>query len=184
MHYSRWKTHGDPLTVLVSGRPFEKRKTNPIVCERVECGAFADIMGRCRKHYSQDYRKANRVRIDEYNKRYAIEHPEVRVGIDARQHQKNKPAENARARTRRLAHPEDTRTYWRTSQDKSLPTAARSGHVWTGWEIELLSDESRTAPELAVQLGRTMAAVVLMRHKIRYDPQTIQRAGLSESGNI
>lgn len=66
-------------------------------------------------------------------------------------------------------------------QAKTLPQAARNGHEWAGWEFEVISDYSRTTEDLAIALGRTFGAVATMRAKLQKDPQTIARAGLSES---
>jgi hypothetical protein len=185
LHYGRWNRNGDPLVVFPNGRPFEKgRKTNPDTCERDGCTEPARAKGLCKSHWGKDYRKANLPRITERNKAYETANPEMRKGISARQHQKNKPAANARSRARKVANPDESMRYWHAAQAKSVATADRSGFIWAGWEMELLNDPSRTSPELAAQLGRTMAAVALMRHKIRHDPQSIERAGLSADGTL
>jgi len=63
-------------------------------------------------------------------------------------------------------------------QEASLPSAIRHGFEWTGWELEVVSDESRPISEVAKLIGRTYSATALMRHKVFNDPKTIIHAGL------
>ena len=73
-------------------------------------------------------------------------------------------------------------TWIERTQAETLERAQRHYTHWAGWELELVSDYSRTAKSLALQLGRTLASVRSARRGILNDPQTIQRAGLSKSG--
>lgn len=54
---------------------------------------------------------------------------------------------------------------------ESLATAYRNGQEWTGPEIEMVMRADLTAREVAPLIGRTVAAVKLMRHHCRVDPR-------------
>jgi len=81
-------------------------------------------------------------------------------------------------------HRESTMGHFKKAQAATLPGATRSGYIWAGWELELISDADRTAEDLALELKRSFSAVVGMRKKLYRDPQTITRAGISDSGRF
>lgn len=64
-------------------------------------------------------------------------------------------------------------------QQKSLGDAKRRGYQWTGPELELAARDDLPVSEIAARLGRSYAAVTVIRHKIRTDPKTINVAGLA-----
>lgn len=63
------------------------------------------------------------------------------------------------------------------ANDQSRETASNSGKVWTGPELELAVDVTRTVPEVARLLGRTISAVAFARHRCRTDPAAARLAG-------
>ena len=61
----------------------------------------------------------------------------------------------------------------------ALPRAVNRGKEWTGPELELVADESRTAMSVALALGRTVAAVRQQRVLLRKgDPVKVRLAGV------
>jgi hypothetical protein len=81
-------------------------------------------------------------------------------------------------------HRDEAMRTFKRAQASTLPFAVRSGYEWTGWELELISNTDRTAEDLALEIRRSFAAVVGMRRKLHSDPQTISRAGISDSGRF
>ena len=157
--------------------------------------------------YRRKYREANREKIKASNRAYnetraRPEHVRERDRAAARsRYSANLPASQDKWRTWEAENPEANRARgarykeghrsemaamekarYAASQLESHQVATRNGFEWSGWEMELVSDYKYTTRQLAEHLGRTFAAVTNMRKKIKHDPQTIQRAGLSESG--
>lgn len=118
---------------------------------------------------TREWRAANKDKVVAYTKEY---------------YAANAIELNRKSKAWQEGNPDSVRRIARKPQEESTPGAARKYFEWAGWEIELVSDTSRTARSLAAQLGRTYAAVLTMRHRIRHDPQTIQRAGLSSDGTL
>lgn len=85
------------------------------------------------------------------------------------------------AATRRAEDPETARARVREQtalfQAETRAKAMHNGKQWTGPELELVADSSRSAREVALALGRTYGAVARMRHKIRFDPRKARMAG-------
>lgn len=63
-------------------------------------------------------------------------------------------------------------------QAKTGKSASRHGFEWTGPELEIASDQSRTSREVALTLGRSYLAVANVRHRLKTDPRKIRLAGL------
>ena len=80
------------------------------------------------------------------------------------------------------AHPEDnnrrTRAAFERSQAESIARAANNGKEWTGPELELVADLSRSQSDIASALGRTVAAVKNQRRYLRTDPRKARMAGI------
>lgn len=64
-------------------------------------------------------------------------------------------------------------------QAETRPVATHHGQEWSGWELEIAADLDRTARSVALTIGRTYAAVRIMRHKLVNDPKTVNRAGIA-----
>lgn len=62
--------------------------------------------------------------------------------------------------------------------ERTRPHARRWGRQWTGPELELAADYSRSSVELALLLGRTAGAVEHQRGLIRKDPRKARLAGV------
>jgi hypothetical protein len=58
---------------------------------------------------------------------------------------------------------------------------AKRGQQWTGVEMEFALREDLTIREIAKELGRTYAAVSVMRTKCRLEPKYIRAVGTSQS---
>ena len=82
-------------------------------------------------------------------------------------------------------NPESARLSRRTSeatrtaavQAMSRDAARNNGKEWTGPELELAADPSRSARDVARAIGRTKFAIHRMRHKIHTDPRKARMAG-------
>lgn len=185
MHYNRWKKHGDPLTVLPSGRPFtEGRRTNPENCTEDGCDRAAVAKGLCQRHWKVAHRNENGDAVRAKEREYNASHPGVRKDI-AKRYAESHPEHNAeKSKHRRELHPDENERYRRAYQEASLEAAVRYRHEWAGWELERVLDTSVTVREHAAALGRTVASVARMRHQARYDPKTIARVGISDSGRL
>jgi hypothetical protein len=60
----------------------------------------------------------------------------------------------------------------------SVAAAAKHGQEWTGPELETVATrDDLSVKELAAMLGRSLAAVRSMRHKVRHDPIKKRIAG-------
>jgi hypothetical protein len=103
---------------------------------------------------------------EQFKKRYERE-PE-RFRSYSSEWRRNNPEKEKRNRTQGQ----------RKLQDASLPTATRRGFTWTGWELEIVSDRSRSIADVAKLIGRTYQATAHMRHAVFNDPKTIIHAGL------
>lgn len=79
------------------------------------------------------------------------------------------------------AHPagnnQRTRAAFERSQARSVALAANHGKEWTGPELELVADFSRSQSYIARALGRTVAAVKNQRQALRADPRKARMAG-------
>ena len=126
-----------------------------------------------RRYREQNPGLVDREAARERNRRWRERHPD-RARMLAR--------ENAKHRYQK--DPERARELGRTAhyreRSETLPTAVNNGKEWTGPEMELVADRSRTAREVALALGRTIGAVKIMRHKLRTDPRKIKVAGIPE----
>lgn len=111
--------------------------------------------------------------LADFSKDRALCHPCLRAHRRAIYAESTNLQEKAKARGRK-----------RTMSAKAIPAAPRKGFEWAGWELEVISDPSRSAKDLGAQLGRTAVSVGNMRHRLRNDPTTIDRAGLSDSGRL
>lgn len=87
------------------------------------------------------------------------------------------------ARLDRLRNPERRaatgRRVYQRRQAETEALARNKGKDWTGPELEMVADLSRSARDTALALGRTAGAVQLQRHKLRVDPRKINLAGVS-----
>ena len=87
------------------------------------------------------------------------------------------------ARLDRLRNPErrtaTARRVYQRRQTETEALARNKGKDWTGPELEVVADLSRSARDAALALGRTAAAVQLQRHKLKVDPRKINLAGVS-----
>lgn len=123
----------------------------------------------------QEWKDANREHVRALGREYAASRrasdPEASRAYSAAWFASN-PERNKEVQRRAAA----------SAQAETLASAERWGAGWAGWELEVISDGARKEKDLALQLGRTVAAVRSMRYQIRHDPQAIERAGLSESG--
>lgn len=68
----------------------------------------------------------------------------------------------------------------RATQAETREKASRNGYQWTGPELELAAREDLSAREVAIMIGRTLAAVQYMRRKLKGDPKTINVAGIAQ----
>lgn len=155
------------------------------------------------KAYNEKYRAANREKVSAYGKARRERNPDylrewrARNGLgtglprakadpEKRKRRQAEWREQHPARMQELrrnydaSHPERNSKKLQEYQAATLPGAKRYGHEWAGWELELASDYSRTSKELAVELGRTYAAIKNMRRLLKTDPKTIERAGLGD----
>lgn len=69
---------------------------------------------------------------------------------------------------------------YRADQAETLPQARRYGYMWTGPELELASRDDLTSKQVALMTGRTLSAVVNVRHRLSTDPRKISLAGLND----
>jgi hypothetical protein len=72
-----------------------------------------------------------------------------------------------------------SRRWSRDQNDATREVATNSGKQWTGPELEIAARPDLTSREVALALGRTLAAVSTMRQKLRYDPKIQNLAGVS-----
>lgn len=127
------------------------------------------------------YREKHPEKLREAGRRYREERPEVRRRY--REKYRAEDPEKYRALERRHRekylekYPEKKRAADHRDQAASLATARNHGKEWTGPELELAADQSRTALEVALALGRTFRAVRTMRSKIHADPRKARMAG-------
>lgn len=63
-------------------------------------------------------------------------------------------------------------------KSETAPGARNARKEWTGPELELAARDDLSVTEIARRLGRTYAAVAVIRHKIRHDPKTMNFVGL------
>lgn len=68
-------------------------------------------------------------------------------------------------------------------QVDSLPGAVNRGKQWTGPQLELVADRSRSIKDVARVLGRTAYAVREMRRQLQVDPRKIRLAGIPDRGD-
>lgn len=88
MHYSRWRSHGDPEIALTNKVPYDQKLTDLGVKVCPKCSTVRSFSCFARdsrakdghqshcKSCNKDYRKANKERISENNRKYFIEHEE------------------------------------------------------------------------------------------------------------
>lgn len=69
--------------------------------------------------------------------------------------------------------------YAAARQAETQERATKRGQVWTGAEMELVMRDDLPVKELALMLGRSYAAVTVMRRKIRSEPKYRNAAGAS-----
>lgn len=188
MHYERKRKYGDPNIRFESGRPFPKGhgRTQPDECIADGCTATPFSGGRCKRHYSQWRRSDEETKRRDLEQDYARRraNPEKYKAIGKRSHEKHRTKRNDKTRKRREQFPNENHQYFLRDQAETLENATRRGYEWGGWELELVADPNRTAKSVALELGRTLSAVRLMRHKVRHDPQTIARVDLSSDGTL
>lgn len=75
-----------------------------------------------------------------------------------------------------------SRTQFSRWQAVTTQHARNHRKEWTGPELELAADHTRSSAEVARALGRTYAAVVGIRRAIRYDPRKTRLAGIPDRG--
>lgn len=68
--------------------------------------------------------------------------------------------------------------YARSIQQQTRLTAHRLNQQWTGPELELAARRDITARQLAVMIGRTYAAVAVMRRRLNREPMLDHVAGV------
>lgn len=168
-----------------------------IACDRAVKRAYYRGNADKIKARASSYKSANRDKYNEYAARHRAANPGAESDAYRRRRAANPDAYRAREQESRMrrrvsinayqralrrAHPERERNKAMKLQAETLSVASRWNYEWAGWELELISDYSRSARQLAFQLGRTIYAVRQQRSLILRDPQSIQRAGLSASG--
>lgn len=122
------------------------------------------------------YRAARRIAEAEYRRTHA---------------QRLREAERERAARLRASRPlwaerrnAEAIGYARDAQAESLPRATNYGKEWTGPELEIAARDDLSARDAAQMLGRTYAAVVNQRRKLRAgDPKKSTLAGLRRPGS-
>jgi hypothetical protein len=87
-------------------------------------------------------------------------------------------AKRWRKRNRQAIGERDSRRF-ATAQEQTRETASRHYCQWTGPELELAAREDLSAREVAVMIGRTLAAVQYMRRRLKDDPKTVNLAGIA-----
>jgi acetolactate synthase regulatory subunit len=148
----------------------------------------------CNVRRVKAWREANPDKLAEGRKRALVSERE-RYSVDREKRQQNlaksrryyeghRDELTERQRARRHNHLDENRLrdaqQYRRLHAATLETATRHGHEWSGWELELVSDDSRSVKSLATQLGRTYQAVSIMRYKLkRGDPKIIERTGVA-----
>lgn len=69
------------------------------------------------------------------------------------------------------------RRYVTKVQKEANDRARNHRKEWTGPELELVADSSRSTRDLAKALGRTFYSVQYMRRRVRIDPRKARMAG-------
>lgn len=77
---------------------------------------------------------------------------------------------------------ERSRAIWDRGQAASLERAVNAGKTWTGPELEIVADRSKTIREVAQLLGRSMSAVRSARHRVEIEPRYRRLADLTTKG--
>lgn len=72
-----------------------------------------------------------------------------------------------------------TRHWQRSRNDQLLDRARRHNQQWTGPELELAARRELSARQVAEMVGRTMYAVMSMRHRLEIEPKLQTLAGLA-----
>lgn len=94
---------------------------------------------------------------------------------------RNAEREREARRERYAAAPEEgvdaSRRDYLEKKAKTAPLAKNHGKRWTGPELEIAADETRSEVEVALVLGRTAEAVGSVRHRIRTEPLLAHMAG-------
>ena len=112
---------------------------------------------------------ANPERVREYQSRWGKANRDKTRAWNRRQYHAN--PEKYRASNRRRE---------KLVNDVSRESASHHGEPWTGPQLELAARDDLTAVQVAPMLGRTVAAVRMMRAKLREDPKIIMLAGLDD----
>ncbi len=156
-----------------AAHPDEKREKNK---------RWAQNNKQRRKELDRNYRERNRDKLKEQRR----SKKEQTSQMNRKYRDRN--AEKIRARAKRYLseHYEELRpamqANYRARQDQTSAVAHRKGLYWTGPEVELVDRDDMTLSEMAVMLGRTYAAVVEMRSKLRRgDPKALGLVGRWET---
>lgn len=99
------------------------------------------------------------------------EHSAACKGVSQRWRERNPEEANERSRQS-----------FAKAQAETLGRATRHYWQWTGPELELAARPDLSARQVALLIGRTAAAVVAARRRLKEDPQAINVAGIAKGG--
>lgn len=120
------------------------------------------------------YHAENRDERNAAYARWSAENPDKERERRARYHAENRDRRNEYGEAYRQHLAAETR-----------PVAHHHRHEWTGTELEIADRRDLTAREAALLLGRTAAAVSVMRYKIdKRDPRTLSKLGYDPNKEI
>lgn len=162
--------------------------------ERGKHGVDSRCKG-CRLERQREWRAEKRDLVNEYARQRRNRDPEAVKAINRRSYANNADKRRAESRAYRAANADRVRARnaeyeaarpelrerkkeeIAARQADSLQHASNWGKEWTGPELELAADMSRTVGDVAKALGRTYAAVVAARHLLHTDPRKARMAG-------
>jgi hypothetical protein len=136
----------------------------------------------------RSYRAENRGRISQNHRRYRAANPDTvrdrtRSYYHGRRNKEKALAANRKHYAENIEkHKTRDREGYISAYSETLQNASNHRKEWTGPELEIAGDLSRTAREVALMLGRTINSVRHIRRALRDDPRKIKVAGISESG--
>lgn len=159
-------------------------------CERAKKRAWNAYNREHVREYDRARREVNPQAGREYSRRYRTEHAD-RISDRSREAYRDRsgPRQRQYSREYYAIHADARREYAKAraseinarraeSQSTTLERAVHAGKEWTGPELELVADLSRTARSVAEALGRTLYAVQRQRHLLRIDPRKSRLAGM------
>lgn len=120
----------------------------------------------CQAATARRRRSENLASARSYSRNRYADAPQIFRAYQVAYHERN-------AEKRRASAQED----YAQKQGDTRVTARNHGKEWTGPELELAADRSRTTRDVATALGRTYAAVSTQRELLRTDPRKARMAG-------